>query len=399
MSRIVYVWDSEYPWDIRAEKVCSALQKAGHEVHLVARNSGWRATEEVLPECTVHRMRPWRWIGQKLDRLLGFPAFFNPRWINLVSKTVSKVHADIIISRDLPLCPTALFVGKRFGIPVIGDFAENYPAMMRAIWESKQERYIDYIVRNPIVVSLVERYCLPRLARIVVVVEEAAERFVRLGVSRKRIDVVSNTPPIQHAVFSIPPENVRHKEPIKAVYLGLLEVPRGIDDILEAAVILRNIKRIRIRIRLIGEGRDRTLFETRAADLGLKPTEVEFTGHVPYKQALQMIAESDVGLVPHVRCEAWDTTIPNKLFDYMAAGKPVVSSNTVPCVRVLQETKAGEIYESGNASSLANTLIRMLDPRIRSARGKAGRRAIMQQYHWERDATILQRSVELAVRV
>jgi hypothetical protein len=56
--RIVYLWDADYPWDVRTEKVCAALTAAGHEVRIAARNRGWRDEAERRPEGTVHRMRP-----------------------------------------------------------------------------------------------------------------------------------------------------------------------------------------------------------------------------------------------------------------------------------------------------------------------------------------------------
>ena len=78
--RVVYLWDADYPWDVRTEKVCATLASAGHDVHVVARNRAWRSTRECLPEGTVHRMQPWRFAGRRLDNLLGFPLFFSPRW-------------------------------------------------------------------------------------------------------------------------------------------------------------------------------------------------------------------------------------------------------------------------------------------------------------------------------
>jgi hypothetical protein len=103
--RVVYLWDADYPWDVRVEKICASLTAAGHEVHIVARNRRWDAERERLPEGTVHRMHPWRWIGRRLDEALGFPAFFSPRWGTLLSRTVREVNAHAIIARDLPLCP------------------------------------------------------------------------------------------------------------------------------------------------------------------------------------------------------------------------------------------------------------------------------------------------------
>ncbi len=100
---IVYVWDADYPWDVRTEKVTLALTHAGHSVSIVARNKAWRQTTELLPEGTVHRMRPWSLVGQSLDGLLSFPAFFSPRWVKLIEQTCRHAEADLIIVRDLPL--------------------------------------------------------------------------------------------------------------------------------------------------------------------------------------------------------------------------------------------------------------------------------------------------------
>src|SRR3989442_12725885 len=76
--KVCKVWDSEYPWDVRVEKIARALTDAGHDVHLVARNRRGEAVTERLPEATVHRLTPWRWAGSRLRAAPMFPAFFNP---------------------------------------------------------------------------------------------------------------------------------------------------------------------------------------------------------------------------------------------------------------------------------------------------------------------------------
>jgi hypothetical protein len=82
--RVLYLRDDDYPWDVRAEKICRALTDAGHEVHIVARNREGRASVERLAEGVVHRMPPLPLAPRALDVATGFPAFFNPRWIALI---------------------------------------------------------------------------------------------------------------------------------------------------------------------------------------------------------------------------------------------------------------------------------------------------------------------------
>lgn len=380
------------------EKVSAALTTAGHEVHIVARNRRWRPVREALPEAVVHRMPPWTWAGQRVDGALGFPAFFNPRWLSLLARTVRAVQPHVILVRDLPLCPTAIRIGKRFDVPVVLDMAENYPAMMRTIWDSGRQRPMDYLIRNPAVVAAVERYCLPRVDRVMVVVEEMADRLRAMGMPAERIDLVSNTPARARAE---PERDAHHRPagaPIDVVHLGILEIPRGIGELVEAMAILRDSKP-RYRLRLIGSGRDAEVFRRRAAALGLGDAQVEFLGYIEsHETALRIIADGDIGAVAQHMSDAAATTITNKVFDYMAAGLPVITSDTPPSARVVRTTGAGEVFRSRDAKDLAEALRRLSADDVRRARGDAGRRAVLDRYNWETDSAVLLRSIETAAR-
>lgn len=390
---VVYVWDADYPWDVRTEKVCRALTNAGHHVAIAARNKRWLPPVERLPEGTVYRMPPWQWMGTRADALLGFPAFFNPRWIGLILAAARDIQADAIIVRDVPLAPTALFAGKMLGVPVICDNAEHYPALMQALWDTGRQTPTDYLVRNPRAVELVERASMRRMAHVVVVVEEAEARLAAMGVPRSHLSLVSNTPPRSRVRLG----HVHTARPggrVDVVYLGNMEVVRGIIEAIDAIALLR-ARGVPARLRLIGRGRDFELLRSHARTHDLGPDAVEFLGYVEsHEEALAIVGASDIGLIPHRKCALWNATIPNKLFDYMAAGLPVVSSNTDPCARILGETGAGEIFRSGDAASLADAIARLTDPGSRTRMGAAGARAILDRYNWETDAATFVSVVE-----
>jgi glycosyltransferase involved in cell wall biosynthesis len=404
-TRVIYLWDADYPWDVRVEKICRALRDAGHDVHIVASNRRGAPETEVLPEGTVHRMPAWPAL-RRLDAALAFPAFFNPRWIRHLERTVRLVRPDVIIARDLPLCPTAIHVGRRMGVPVIHDMAEHYPAMIREIFEVRRNRMLDYVVRNPWVVDRVERYCVRHADRVLVVIEEMRERLIAMGVPTWRIEVVSNTPPVARAANapravydrrSVTVASAVARPPLRLVYLGIMEIPRGIDDLIDAAAKLEQAGRP-VHVDLIGTGRDITLFERRAAALGVLGTSVVFHGHVPsHHDALRIIGQADIGILPHRRCTHWDHTIPNKLFDYMAAGLPVLTSDARPFARIVSETRCGEVFRSRDAGDLARAISVLADPTLRARYGENGRQAVLHRYHWERDSVELLNSVERAV--
>lgn len=368
--RVLYVWDDEYPWDTRTEKVCAALRDHGCDVHLIARNPRWAPECERLPEGFLHRMPPWRALGRTLDSALAVPTFFNPRWLALLSRTIRDARPDVVIVRDVPLCPTGLHAAHKAGIPVVLDLAENYP---------------------PPVVA-VERYCVRRVDRVLVVIEEAGERLTNdFGVAPDRIDVVSNTPPRSRA--ERPPRPLRDARPLEVAYVGPLEMSRGIGEMIAAAAALRD--RIALRMTVIGDGCDADAFRAQATALGLSDGEITFTGHLPQSETLELLAQANLGVVPHRAIEAWSTTIPEVLFEYMAAGLAVISSDAAPAARIVRASRAGDVFRAGDPDDLARAIGRLSDAQRCAEAARAGRQAILRRYHWEQDAARLVNAVTM----
>lgn len=383
---ILYVWDAEYPWDVRTEKICLALSQHGHAVVITGRHTDGRPRTERLPEGTVERMPGFRGWG---GTTLSFPAFFNPFWIRHLRRLVKAHSIDLVIVRDLPLAPTALLIsGGR--VPVILDMAENYPAMIGDIWADGRRRPLDVLVRNPRMVAAVERFTLRRVAHTFTVVEESTDRLTRLGLPRNRATVVSNTP--SRARVTPAPQRTP-QGPMRVVYLGLMEGHRGISDLLEAAKVLSD-EEVSFRLDLVGDGRDYEYFRSYASRLGLTPELVVFHGRLAHAEAIEVVGRAHVGIVPHHATAAWNSTIPNKLFDYMAAGLAVVSSNAAPAARITLDTRAGLVYQSGDGRGLAGAIRRFLDLEFWERCRHAGQEAIRSHYNWELDSGALLKVVE-----
>jgi glycosyltransferase involved in cell wall biosynthesis len=390
--RICKVWDGDYPWDVRVEKVARSLTEAGHEVHLVARNRQRRPSHERLAEAQVHRLKPWRLLSERLDAMTMFPAFFNPRWIAAIMGTASATRAEIMMVRDLPLAPTAIWVARVLGIPVVLDMAENYPAMMRSLWDVGVHRRTDVLVRNPSVVAAVERWVLTRVDHTLVVVEESRDRLLALGVPPERITVVGNTPPLSR-LQELPPRLHTNGEQLELIYLGLLEAPRGIGVLIDAMARARSTG-LKARLTVLGEGRERRNFEERARALGLDDSTVRFLGRVPYTDAVRLLQAADVGVVPHAANESWNTTIPNKLFDYMAGGLAVLTSNAKPAARVVRENTAGVVFRDSDVADCAGAIQQLANAEFRARCGASGRRAVAERFNWELDAARMQTAMD-----
>ena len=147
--KILFIWDGDYPWDIRVEKVTNALMEDGrHTVHLVARNIARQRRYEVREGLHIHRLPSLpRFLG-RLNNPFTFPAFFSPVWLWEIFRQARAHKFQLIIIRDLPLAPAGIFVGKLLGIPTILDMAECYPEMLKNIWKFGKWRPENNVLLN-----------------------------------------------------------------------------------------------------------------------------------------------------------------------------------------------------------------------------------------------------------
>ncbi len=386
------LWDSEYPWDVRVEKVCDALTSAGHRVELVCRNRDDRAPIEDHGLLRIHRMPFRRHWPRSIERLSSFPAFINPRWYRLARRVFEERRVDLILCRDLPLAPMALALGRRISRPVIVDVAEHYPGLLKDLYNVHDFRLANLLIRNPLLAAWVERTTLPRADGLWVVIDEMADRLVRMGVARDRISLVSNTPSLGRRKPG-PPIRSGQDGVIRMVYLGIIEQSRGLGVVLSALAKLDRSGPIRATLDVFGDGHGLPLVRRRIAELGLGE-QVTLHGRQPYEAVLSRLSDFDVGVIPHHATDHWNYTIQNKLFDYLAAGLPVIVSSMPPAARIVQETGAGVVFRDRDPGAFLESLAGLTRADDRNRMGRQGRMAVERTFNWSFDAARLVASVE-----
>jgi glycosyltransferase involved in cell wall biosynthesis len=381
---ILYIWDSDYPWDIRVEKICSALHDAGHTIHIAARNLKSLPALEEINGIHVHRMRAWK--NEKINYALSFPVFFSPAWIRLVNGLVKKNAIDLIIVRDLPLAITGLIAGKKAKIPVVFDMAENYVELVRSIWDKRKYQGINLIVRNPFFAKLVAEYAIKRFDHVLVVIDEAAKVVEKSGGNPDRITIVNNTPVLE--VFKkqesdiLDEKSAKIKNRFSVIYVGGVTLGRGLQVLLQAMpTIIEKIPDFLFVV--IGKGYTVASLQDMAKSKRLEQY-VEWCGWVDHKKIYSYISVSKIGVIPGFATGHTNTTIPNKIFDYMGCGIPVVASDTVPVKRVVVSEQCGLTFKSGDSVDLARIILAIhADP---DGYGNHGRVAVQERYNWDVDS-------------
>lgn len=395
--RVLMVWDGNYPWDVRVEKILGTLNAWGHDTHLVCRNSNARPRRELHQGTHLRRLFAFQKKGlSKLNPLINFPAFFSPIWKSEIRRAIREIKPDLVIIRDLPIAAAVIPAARKANVPMILDMAECYPELIRCVWQFDRFSFANIFVRNPYLADAVERYVIREVDLIWVMIEESGQRLLGKGVPPGKIVKVSNTPP---AVFQEETAQVVQDEDgiLEVVYVGLLNPSRGIATVIEAARILK-ARGAHFRMQIIGSGKDSARLAQMVNTWKLEG-HVKLLGWMERKDAQKLLDKADVGLVPHHLCTHWNSTIPNKLFDYMKARIPVVVSDVKPAARIVRDTECGLVFRSGDAGHLAEQLLQLMDQQTRARMGAAGRAAVAREYNWENDSNRMRTSMtELAAQ-
>jgi glycosyltransferase involved in cell wall biosynthesis len=332
-----------------------------------------------------------------MNGLLSFPAFLNPRWIKHIWRIARQTKPDVILVRDLPLAPAAIWVGRLLKTPVVLDMAEDYPGLLRALWENRVAKPMDRLVRNPTLAAFVERWVLRKVDGVVCVIEESAVRVRSLGVAETKITVVRNTPMTIDGSSNLR-SNHDAGEGLLIAYLGLIERHRGVHDLVRAVAECRK-RSWPVSLVVVGDGVGMPEIQALALQLGVLGSGVELLGRLENRRALDVISTANVGAIPHVPCAAWNSTIPNKLFDYMSLGLPVLASDVPPVQRIVIQEACGVCYRSGDIMNLVSKIEELRSRSTRERMATAGMAAVKERYNWMKDSERLDAALRRVVAI
>ena len=141
---------------------------------------------------------------------------------------------------------------------------------------------------------------------------------------------------------------------------------------------------------VVGDGKTRPQLAGRAAEKHVQD-HVIWVGWVDHDRIFDYIRSCDVGIIPHFVTPHVDTTIPNKLFDYMGCAVPVIASDSRPMKRVLEQECAGITFRSGDAEDLAQAILQVRNSTVDY--GRNGMAAVRDKYNWFHDEKSLLHAV------
>jgi glycosyltransferase involved in cell wall biosynthesis len=367
--RIGMVLESPFPPDIRVEKEIQALSSIGHKVFLLCEETRNQVTQESVSDVLIKRfnrktflfylLKPimillWRITGHKLY------------WEIPIHKFIKSNCIEVLHIHDLPLALTGISAAHRAQIPCVLDLHETYPDFVRYGIEANRNSgkpfSFSYWIRINIFTAnwweKIEQQAIKKADRLIVVIEESRDRLVRMGIPPEKIRVVINSMEIDPFIKTStdPKYFVNKYGKITIGYVGGIDDPnRGLANLIEAWPILIQ-KMPEAHLVIVGDGALKQELESLVADLCLEK-DVTFTGWVPFEYIASHIKNFDIAVIPHVVNDHTRHTIPHKLFQYIAMGKPVVAADIPPIRRILDDTGAGIIVEEWSPSGFAEAFL------------------------------------------
>jgi glycosyltransferase involved in cell wall biosynthesis len=378
--RILMILDHEFPPDIRVENEIEALTGAGHEMHIACYTKENRSPKEIIEKLTIHRRKISGFIYKTSVGALRVPIYFN-FWRTFLKHLFQTGQFDAIHVHDLPLAKVGYEFAKKHHCKLVLDLHENWPALLRVATHTQS--LLGKALSNN---RQWEKYELTygnKADNIVVVVEEAKNRLASKGIDPKKINIVSNTLNFNHFES---PETKPDKNFFTLLYAGGINKHRGLQYVIKGLKLLQKTSKP-VRLFILGSGSFTDSLKELAKTEGVEQM-IEFTGWKSYKEMQRYFGRADVCLIPHVKNDHTDSTIPHKLFQYMYAKLPVIASNCSSLERILRETQAGIIFPSDNHEKLAEILDSLNEDK-KAEMGEKGRYWVEKKYNWDRDKQYL----------
>ena len=350
------------PGHTRHFEMAQFLHAHGHELVIVASDLNYQTgqrtvkrqgiySEQIIDGVQVLRTyiypslhRSYFW------RIISFFSFmFSSVWTALLVKDV-----DLVMGTTPPIFQAA----SAWTVALIKR--KPFLLEVRDLWP---EFAVDMkVLTNPIIIGLarwLEMFLYGRATHILVNSPAYKNYMVGKGVPEKKItfipygtDVVMFNPNVDGSIIR---KELGLEDKFTVVYAGALGAANDIYTVLHAADRLRNEPKIRFV--LFGDGKERVHIERETHRLNLD--NVIIAGVHPKKEMPLVLASSDVCLAILQNIKMFRTTYPNKVFDYMAAGRATVLVIDGVIREVIETSQGGVFVEPGDDAALANTILEL----------------------------------------
>jgi glycosyltransferase involved in cell wall biosynthesis len=305
-----------------------------------------------------------------VHRVIAFFSFMlSSFWIGLGVKNV-----DLVWGTSPPIFQgvTAWALARIKGAKFLFEVRDLWPQFAIAVG----------VLKNPVLIVLsewLERFLYQHADRVMVNSPGFLEPVSGRGA--KRVDLIPNgadpsmfDPADDGAAFR---RSNELENRFVALYAGAHGMSNDLNVVLESARLLADMKNVHIV--LLGDGKEKPVLMAQARKMNL--SNVAFLPSVPKAEMASALAGADACVAILKPLEEYKTTYPNKVFDYMAAGRPVALAIDGVIREVVEAAGCGIFAEPGNAKELAEAIRKLAaNPEQSRAMGLRGRKYLEENF-------------------
>lgn len=359
-KRVVHLTSVHHRSDTRIfEKECRSLCRAGYDVHLVVADSKGNSAEEGV---TIHDVGA-SGAGGRIGRMTGTVA--------RILRKARELRADLYHLHDPELIPVGLMLKRQSG-KVVFDCHEDVPLQLLS------KPYLAPVLRKPIslLYAAFERLLCPHFDALVTVTPTIAAKLQRVNA---KTTLIRNYPIVE--AILVPREAAPQEAPTKLVYVGSISSIRGIREMIRALELLKG----EVTLDLLGSFADEALHREMKAHPGWQW--VNEQGWQSRDAVTSTMSQAMAGLVLFHPEPNHVDALPNKLFEYMSAGIPVIASNVELWRQIVESGKCGICVDPLDSAAIADA-VRYLanNPGVCATFGRNGQTAVVDEYNWANEA-------------
>ncbi len=309
-----------------------------------------------------------------LHRVVAFVSFmFSSFWIGLGVKNV-----DLVWGTSPPIFQgvTAWMLARVKCVPFLFEVRDLWPQFAIAVG----------VLKNPVLIRLsewLERFLYRGADRVMVNSPGFLDHVKSRGA--KGVELIPNGS--DPSMFDPNDDGAEFRrthglqDKFVVMYAGAHGISNDLGVVLESAKLLADEKKIQIVF--LGDGKEKAALQARSKELKLG--NVSFLPSLPKAQMPRALAGADACLAILKPLEEYKRTYPNKVFDYMAAGRPVALGIDGVIRNVVEAAGCGFFAEPGNAFALAEVITSLAKDKTRSRQmGLNGRKYLEQNFSREK---------------
>ncbi|MGD9854125.1 MAG: glycosyltransferase family 4 protein [Planctomycetaceae bacterium] len=254
------------------------------------------------------------------------------------------------------------------------------------------------LLKNPVLIwgaRALERFLYRRATHLVVNSPAYRDYLIDKGVPAAKVSFIANG--VDTSMFAQHVDGTQLRDDFDlqgkfvVTYAGAISMANDLDVVLDAAEGLRDEPQVHFL--LVGDGKECNRLQERAVQMGLP--NVTFTGPLPKDEMPRVLAMTDACLATLMDIPLFRTTYPNKVFDYMAAGKPTILGIDGVIRDVIDSAEGGVFVPPGDAAALADAVRELSQDRDRCAEmGRSAREYVQQHFNRDQQAIEFRQTIE-----